>query len=224
MGEHAAGQAGSHRDAKSIRAPKSDGLPGIPPSTGADPRMSQQKSASPRRLSVDHFARARRQGRRLVVLTAYDALFARLEDQAGVDAILVGDSAGMVVAGHDTTLPVTMEQMLYHTACVSRGVQRALVIADMPFLSVQISRRRALANCGRMLAEGGAQAVKIEGGLPMAETIRAVVEAGIPVMGHLGLVPQSIHALGSYRTRGVDSAEAERLRRDAQALEQAGCF
>jgi 3-methyl-2-oxobutanoate hydroxymethyltransferase len=186
--------------------------------------MSQQKAASPRRSSVDLFARAHKQGQKLVLLTAYDALFARLQDQAGVDAILVGDSAGMVVAGHDTTLPVTMDQMLYHTACVSRAVQRAFVIADMPFLSVQLSREQALANCGRMLAEGGAQAVKIEGGQPIAPTIRAVVEAGIPVMGHLGLVPQSIHSLGSYRTRGVEADEAERLRQDAQALEQAGCF
>ncbi len=186
--------------------------------------MSQQKTASPRRLSVDFFAQARQQGRKLVVLTAYDALFARLEDQAGVDAILVGDSAGMVVAGHDSTLPVTMEQMLYHTQCVSRGVQRAFVIADMPFLSVQVSREQALVNCGRMLAEGGAQAVKIEGGTAMAPTIRAIVEAGMPVMGHVGLVPQSIHTLGSYRTRGVDTTEARRIREDVLALQDAGCF
>ena len=186
--------------------------------------MSQQKSSSPRRLSVQHFARSKQEGNKIVVLTAYDALFARLEDQAGVDAILVGDSAGMVVAGHETTLPVTMEQMLYHAACVTRGVKRAFVIVDMPFLSVQISREQALTNCGRMLAETGVQAVKIEGGGAIASTIASIVDAGIPVMGHLGLIPQSIHSLGSYRTRGTETSEAETLRHDALALQDAGCF
>jgi len=176
------------------------------------------------RITAPGLARMKRRGEKIVVLTAYDALFARLEDEAGVDCILVGDSVGMVYGGRPDTLAVTVEQMLYHTRYVSAGVKRALVITDMPFLSVQASEREALLACGRMLAEGGAAGVKIEGGRQVEGVIRRLVDCGIPVMGHLGLTPQSIHQLGGYTTRGRKKAEAERIFEDARRLEQAGCF
>lgn len=163
-------------------------------------------------------------GEKIACLTAYDWLFASLLDQAGLDLILVGDSGAMVFAGHETTIPITMEQMIYHTQCVSRGVKRALLIADMPFLSYQVSQEEALRNAGRFMKEGGAEGVKIEGGAPVAETIRRLTDMGIPVMGHLGLTPQSIKTFGGYRVRGKDSGEAEILKEDAKILEQAGAF
>ena len=168
--------------------------------------------------------RMKEKGERIVAVTAYDALFARLEDQAGADIILVGDSVGMVYGGRSDTLAVTVEQMVYHTACARRGTERALLVTDMPFLSVQGEPAEALKACGRMLAEGGAQAVKVEGCGPVLETIRRIVDTGIPVMGHLGLIPQSIHRLGGYGQRGRSPEEAERLAADARLLEAAGCF
>lgn len=157
-------------------------------------------------------------------LTAYDFLTAQLLDQAGIDLILVGDSAGMVVQGLDTTVGVTLEQMLYHCQVVSRGVERALVVGDMPFMSYQVNADEALRNAGRMIKETGVEAVKVEGGEKLCETVRRIVDVGIPVMGHLGLTPQSIHKFGTYQVRATESAEADQLRRDALALEQAGAF
>jgi len=161
---------------------------------------------------------------RIAALTAYDHLFAALLDQAGVDVILVGDSVATVLQGRDTTVPVTMDQMVYHCEMVGRAVQRAMVIGDMPFLSYQISTEDALRNAGRLLKEGLAEAVKLEGGAPFAPTVQRLVDAGIPVMGHLGLTPQSIHQFGTYRPRGRDEQEQQRILDDARCLQQAGAF
>jgi 3-methyl-2-oxobutanoate hydroxymethyltransferase len=160
----------------------------------------------------------------IVMLTCYDALFARLLDGAGVDILLVGDSVNQVLAGAETTLSATLEQMIYHTRIVRRGAQRAMVVCDMPFLTYQVSREEAIRNAGRVMAETMCQAVKLEGGAPLAPTVRALVEVGIPVMGHIGLTPQSVHALGGYRVQGRDDVAAQRLRDDAKALEEAGAF
>jgi 3-methyl-2-oxobutanoate hydroxymethyltransferase len=164
-------------------------------------------------------------GERIAVLTSYDYLMAGHVDQAGVDCILVGDSLGEVFAGERSTLPVTLEQMIYHARAVGRAVKRALLVVDMPFLTYQISAEEAIRNCGQVLQGSGAQAVKLEGGHEsVASTIRRVVEAGIPVMGHLGLTPQSVHQLGGYRLVGRRKEEGERLVADARRLEEAGCF
>jgi len=163
-------------------------------------------------------------GRKIVCVTAYDALFGRLVDEAGVDCVLVGDSVNQVLAGEPSTLSATMDQMVYHGRAVRRGVHRALLVVDMPFLSFQVSREDALRNCGRVMKETLAQAVKLEGGSGMAETVRALVDIGVPVMGHVGFAPQSVHALGGYRVQGRDVEAAARLEADAQALEAAGCF
>ncbi len=163
-------------------------------------------------------------GERIVALTCYDALFARLLDASGIDILLVGDSLNQVLAGAASTLSATLEQMIYHTTIVRRGAERAMVICDMPFLTYQIAPEDALRNCGRVMKETGCQAVKIEGGQPLAPTVRRLVDVGIPVMGHLGLTPQSVHALGGYRVQGRDDATAERLKADARALEDAGAF
>jgi len=163
-------------------------------------------------------------GERIVALTCYDALFARLLDASGIDILLVGDSLNQVLAGAASTLSATLEQMIYHTTIVRRGAERALVICDMPFLTYQITPEDALRNCGRVMKETGCQAVKIEGGQPLAATVRRLVDVGIPVMGHIGLTPQSVHALGGYRVQGRDDATAERLKADARALEDAGAF
>ncbi len=164
------------------------------------------------------------QHQRITALTAYDHLFAGLLDEAGVDVLLVGDSMATVVQGRETTVPVTMDEMVYHCAMVGRSPRRALVVGDMPFLSYQVSAEDALRNAGRLLKEGFAVAVKLEGGAAFAPTVRRLVDAGIPVMGHLGLTPQSIHQFGSYRARGQDAAEQARIVDDAVALEQAGAF
>jgi len=177
-----------------------------------------------RRVRVPDLKEMKRRGEKIVVLTAYDAAMARLLDRAGVDVVLVGDSVGMVALGYETTLPVTMDAMVHHTQAVSRGASRALVVADMPFLSYQVSLEEAVRNAGRFLKEGGAAGVKIEGGAPMLDVARRLVDVGIPVMGHLGLLPQSVHQLGGYRKQGVTEADAERLVEDARALEQAGVF
>ena len=163
-------------------------------------------------------------GEKITVLTAYDYSTAKMLDAAGVDIALVGDSLGMVVLGYDSTLPVTMEDMLHHTRAVSRGTERAMVIADMPFMSYQINADEAVANAGRFLQEAGAQAVKLEGGRPVAETITRIVDAGIPVVGHLGMTPQSVHKFGGFRVQGRTETDAERIMNDAKAIEEAGVF
>jgi 3-methyl-2-oxobutanoate hydroxymethyltransferase len=161
-------------------------------------------------------------GRKLVVLTCYDAVFARLLDGAEVDVLLVGDSLNQVIAGQETTLSATLDQMIYHAAAVRRGAPRALLFVDLPFLTYQVTVPDAIRNAGRVLQETEANGVKLEGGRHMAETVQALVERGIPVMGHLGLTPQSVHALGGYRVQGRDAASADRLLEDARALEAAG--
>ncbi len=166
----------------------------------------------------------KRKGEKIIMMTAYDCLFARIVDQADIDIILVGDSLGNVVQGRDTTLPVTLDEMIYHTAIVSRSTQNAMVVADMPFMSFQISPEDALRNAGRVMKESGAEAVKLEGGIPMAETIARLTTAGIPVMGHVGLTPQSVHQLGGYRVQGKKQKAAERLIADACAVQDAGAF
>jgi 3-methyl-2-oxobutanoate hydroxymethyltransferase len=176
------------------------------------------------KVTVPRFVQMKSRGEKIACLTAYDWLFALLLDQSGIDLILVGDSAAMVYAGHDTTLPITLEQMIYHTQCVARGVKKALLISDMPFLSFQVNPDEALRNAGRLLKEGGAEGVKIEGGEPMAETIKKITEMGIPVMGHLGLTPQAIKSFGGYRVRGRDEKEAVILKNDAIILQEAGAF
>jgi 3-methyl-2-oxobutanoate hydroxymethyltransferase len=166
----------------------------------------------------------RREGRRIVCVTAYDALFGRLVDEAGVDVVLVGDSLNQVIAGRPSTLSATLDQMIYHGAMVRRGVRHALLVVDMPFLTYHVGPEDTIRNCGRVMRETGAEAVKLEGGVPMADTVRAVVEAGIPVMGHVGLTPQSVHALGGYRVQGRDADGARRLEADVRALGDAGAF
>jgi len=169
--------------------------------------------------------RARKGGDKIVSVTAYDVLFGRLVDEAGVDLIIVGDSAGNVVAGHDTTVPMTLDQMIYHGAAVRRGAQRALVVVDMPFRTYQQSSAVAIDNCGRVLQETLAPAVKVEGGSPrMAAIIADVVDSGVPVMGHIGFTPQSINVLGGNRVQGRDDRDAQRLIDEAKRLEQAGIF
>ena len=167
----------------------------------------------------------KREGRRIVAMTAYDVLFSRLLQEAEVDLILVGDSLGQVVLGYDSTLPVTMDEMIHHARAVKRGAPGTFVVLDMPFMSYQASVEDAVRNGGRALKEAGVEAVKLEGGHQhTCDAIRALVSAGVPVMGHLGLTPQSVHALGGYRVQGREDAAAERLVADARAVEEAGAF
>lgn len=175
-------------------------------------------------VTVHHIVGRKRTGPKIIALTAYDALFGRLVDEAGVDIVLVGDSVNTVLAGQDTTLSATLEQMIYHGRMVRAGVRRALLIIDMPFLTYQISLEEAKRNVGRVMQQTGAHGVKLEGGVPMAETVRAVVEMGVPVMGHVGFTPQSVHALGGYRVQGRGEEPAARVIAGAQALEGAGAF
>ncbi|MCH7656400.1 MAG: 3-methyl-2-oxobutanoate hydroxymethyltransferase [Chloroflexi bacterium] len=163
-------------------------------------------------------------GERIVCVTAYDFPTARLVQQAGFEVVLIGDSLGNVVLGYDTTIPVTLEDMVHHTRAVARGAPDLLVVADMPFMTFNVSAEDALRNAGRLLQEGGAHAVKLEGGVPVAETVRRLTEAGIPVMGHLGLTPQSVNQLGGYRVQGRTLPQAQRLLDDADALQAAGAF
>lgn len=187
--------------------------------------MSAETDKPRRRLTVRDLIAMKGRGERIAVLTAYDFLLAGLIDQAGVDCVLVGDSLGEVFAGETSTLPVTLDQMIYHARAVRRGVERALLVVDMPFLTFQISAAEAIRNCGRVLQETGAQAVKLEGGHEaMADTVRQVIDAGIPVMGHVGLTPQSVHKLGGPRLVGRADEEGERVAADAQRLAAAGCF
>jgi len=163
-------------------------------------------------------------GERITMVTAYDATFARMLDEAGVDALLVGDSLGMVVQGLDSTLPVTVDEVIYHCRAVARGARRAHIVGDMPFMSWQISPEEALRTAARFLSEGGAHAVKLEGGRNAAPTIRRLVEAGIPVMGHVGLTPQSVHAMGGFRVQGKTEDAAEAVLADAVAVAEAGAY
>src|SRR4030043_854351 len=173
-----------------------------------------------RRVSIDALKGMKQRGEKIAMLTAYDYPTARLLDEAGVPIVLVGDSLGMVVLGYSSTLPVTMAEMLHHVAAVVRGTQGTHVVADMPFMSYQASPGDALRNAGRFLQEAGAQSVKLEGGVSVAETVRRLVEAGIPVMGHIGLTPQSVNQFGGFKLQGKTPAAAGKLLNDAGALEQ----
>lgn len=188
--------------------------------------MSENKPAGApaSRVTVPRLLRMKQSGERIAMVTAYDATFARMIDEGGADILLVGDSLGMVVQGLDTTLPVTVDEMVYHCRAVSRGARRALVVGDMPFLSAQITPEEALRNAGRFLSEGGAHAVKLEGGRSAAPTVRRLVDAGIPVMGHVGLLPQSVHAMGGFRVQGKTEDAAARILDDAHAIAEAGAF
>ncbi|TNF32142.1 MAG: 3-methyl-2-oxobutanoate hydroxymethyltransferase [Deltaproteobacteria bacterium] len=176
------------------------------------------------RLTTLDIRQMKEKGDPIAMVTAYDATFAHLLDQAGADMLLVGDSLGMVVQGHDSTLPVTMDHIVYHCQAVCRGSSRAMVVGDLPFMSYQISVERALENAGRLMASGGCGAVKLEGGERSAPAVRAMVEAGIPVVGHIGLTPQSVNALGGFRVQGKGEEAARRLVDDAKRLEDAGAF
>lgn len=176
------------------------------------------------RVSIHDLKTMKRRGERIAMLTAYDYPTARLLDDAGIPALLVGDSLGMVVLGHETTLPVTLDVMIHHTQAVTRGARQAMVVADLPFLTYQVSADEAVRNAGRLLQEGGAHAVKLEGGAPVVETVARLVGVGIPVMAHLGLTPQSVHQLGGYRVQGKTPRAIQRLLDDARALEAAGAF
>jgi len=177
--------------------------------------------ASNKPITLPELARMKHAGEKIAMLTGYDASFAALEDRCGVDAILIGDSLGNVIQGRTSTLPVTMEHMVYHTECVGHMVERAMVVADLPFGAYHESKEQAIRNAGRLLA-AGAEMVKLEGGEVMAETVHFMVERGVPVCAHIGLTPQSVHALGGYRVQGRDEASAARMKADARALEEAG--
>lgn len=177
-----------------------------------------------KRVTTQTLLEMRMKGVKIAMLTAYDYTSARILDEAGVDVLLVGDSASNVMAGHETTLPVTLDQMIYHAQCVVRGVGRALVVVDLPFGSYQGSSREALRSAIRVMKETGAHAIKVEGGAVSAESIRRITDAGIPVMGHLGLTPQSIYKFGTYRVRAREDEEADDVRRDIILLEESGCF
>lgn len=176
------------------------------------------------RVTTATFRAKKAEGRPISMLTAYDYPMAQLVDEAGIDSVLVGDSLGNVVLGYESTIPVTMEDMIHHVKAVTRGVKRAMVVADMPFLSYNISREEAVRNAGRLMQECGAQAVKLEGGREVAGVIKAITDAGIPVVGHLGLTPQSVHQMGGYKVQGKDEEAAQKLLIDARAVEEAGAF
>lgn len=187
--------------------------------------MSTEKTSNrPKKVTTQTVVEMKGQGEKISMLTAYDYTMARIIDQAGIDVILVGDSASNVMAGYDTTVPMTLDHMIYHASCVVRGVDKALIIADLPFMSYQVTPKEALISAGRMMKEAGVHGVKLEGGKPIIKTVKKIVEAGIPVMGHLGLTPQSIYQFGTYKVRATENTEAEQLVEDAKRLEQAGCF
>jgi len=179
---------------------------------------------SVKRIRVRDLQEKKRRGEKIAMLTVYDATMARLLDRAGIDVFLVGDSLGMVIEGHDNTLPVTLDAMLHHTQAVARGTKRAFVVADMPFLTYQASASEAVHNAGRLIQQGGAASVKLEGGHAVTETVARLVEAGIPVMGHLGLLPQHVHELSGFRMQAKCQEDADRLIEDARELQQAGAF
>jgi len=176
------------------------------------------------RVTINQIKEMKQKGEKIAMLTAYDYTTAKIVDEVGIPLILVGDSLGMVVLGYETTIPVTMEEMLHHTKAVVRGTKQAMVIGDMPFMTYHISVAEALHNAARFIQEGGAQAVKLEGGVTVAEKVRRIVDCGIPVMGHIGLTPQSIHQFGGFKVQGRTPEAAIRLVKDAQALEEAGAF
>ncbi|RKH09893.1 3-methyl-2-oxobutanoate hydroxymethyltransferase [Corallococcus praedator] len=176
------------------------------------------------KVTIHTLKRLKQSGQKICMVTAYDATFARILDEGGADVLLVGDSLGMVIQGQDSTLPVTMDQMVYHSAAVSRGAKRAHVVGDLPFMSYQVSPHEAVRNAGRLVAEGNVGSVKLEGGAEFADTVRAIVRASIPVMGHLGLTPQSVHKMGGYVVQGRDEDAARRMLDDALALEEAGAY
>lgn len=186
---------------------------------------ASKPTRSERPVTVRDFADKKQKGEKLVMMTAYDALFGRLVDESGVDSILVGDSVGTAIMGYPSTLPVTLDHMIYHASAVRRGVKRALVIIDMPFLSYQASIESAVLNCGRAIQETGVGAVKVEGGSPeMLDTVHALVRTGIPVIGHIGFTPQSVNTIGGARVQGREAEGADRLIAEAKGLEQAGAF
>ena len=182
--------------------------------------MSKQLS----RVTIHTLAAQKARGEKIAMITAYDATFARLLDEAGADILLVGDSLGMVVQGHENTLPVTVDEMIYHCRAVARGARRAQIVGDMPFMSYQESLEQGVRNAGRMMKEGGCHAIKLEGGAQHAALVARLVATGIPVMGHLGLTPQSVHQLGGFKIQGRDEGATERLIADARALEAAGAY
>lgn len=187
--------------------------------------MSTQTGPNrPAKITTQTVVEMKHRGEKIAMLTAYDYTMAQIIDQAGIEIILVGDSASNVMAGHETTVPITLDHMIYHTSCVVRGVDRALVIADLPFMSYQVTPKDALISAGRMMKEAGAHAVKLEGGSAVLDTVKKIVDAGIPVMGHLGLTPQSIYKFGTYKVRAQEEEEANTLVAEAKLLEQAGCF
>jgi 3-methyl-2-oxobutanoate hydroxymethyltransferase len=175
-------------------------------------------------VTIHTLKRLKQIGQKICMVTAYDATFARIFDDAGADVLLVGDSLGMVVQGHASTLPVTLDQMAYHCAAVSRGAKRAHVVGDMPFMTYQASADDAVRNAGRLVSEGGVAAVKVEGGSEIAAIVQRIVRASVPVMGHIGLTPQSVHKMGGYVVQGRDEQTAQKLLDDAVSLEQAGCY
>jgi 3-methyl-2-oxobutanoate hydroxymethyltransferase len=177
-----------------------------------------------RMTTVLDVRRFKREGRRFAMLTAYDFHTARLLDEAGIPVLLVGDSLGMVMLGHETTVPVTMDEMVMHARSVARGAHSALLVGDLPFMSYQVSTEQAMTASGRLLKEGGVHAVKLEGGRPVLETVRRLTESGVPVMAHLGLTPQSVHQMGGFKVQGRDPEAAARIRAEACELEQAGAF
>ena len=176
------------------------------------------------RITINQIKEMKQKGEKITMLTAYDYTTARIVDEVGIPLILVGDSLGMVVLGYESTIPVTMEEMLHHTKAVVRGTKQAMVIGDMPFMTYHISVAEALKNAARFIQEGGAQAVKLEGGVTVAEKVSRIVDCGIPVMGHIGLTPQSIHQLGGYKVQGKTPEAANKLIKDAQAVAEAGAF
>ena len=177
-----------------------------------------------KRVTTKSVVEMKANGEKISMLTAYDYTFAKLLDSAGIDVLLVGDSASNVMAGHETTLPINLDQMIYHASSVVRGVSRALIVVDLPFGTYQSDPKKALRSAIRIMKESGAHAIKLEGGKEEAESIKRIVNAGIPVMGHLGLTPQSIHQFGSFALRAKEEAEAQKLKEDAKLLEQLGCF
>ena len=177
-----------------------------------------------KRVTTNTLQKMKETGERISMLTAYDFSFGRIIDDSGIDIILVGDSASNVMAGHETTLPITLDQMIYHAQSVVRGISRCLVVVDLPFGSYQGNSKEALASAIRIMKETGAHAIKMEGGEEITEGIRRIISAGVPVMGHLGLTPQSIYKFGTYQVRAREEAEAEKLRQDALLLQEAGCF
>ena len=177
-----------------------------------------------KKVTTNTLQKMKANGEKISMLTAYDYSFAKIIDNAGMDVILVGDSASNVMAGHETTLPITLDQMIYHASSVIRGVSRSLVVVDLPFGSYQSNSQIALASAIRIMTETGAHAIKLEGGEEVLESIHSIVSAGVPVMGHLGLTPQSIYKFGTYNVRAKEEAEADKLKKDALLLQQAGCF